>query len=159
MIFLQNKFFFRLVEFVGDDDPCSRSVSAVHFGTGHVFAVVGVGFVIDGEVDPGDRLRCRDYFNRHGWVKLGGRGGLVFFVNLRGVLESSELMSRVFYNSITQVSTTGVSASDTRSGDRVGSDARSRTKAMRTQATSARASWNGDKRIVLSCPRIDKLAT
>ena len=69
------------------------------------------------------------------------------------------LLSRVFYNSITQVSTTGVSASDTRSGDRVGSDARSRTKAMRTQATSARASWNGDKRIVLSCPRIDKLAT
>ena len=68
-------------------------------------------------------------------------------------------MSRVFYNSITQVSTTGANASDTRSGDRDGSDARSRTKAMRTQATSAWASKNGDKRIVLSCPRIDKLAT
>ena len=55
-------------------------------------------------------------------------------------------MSRVFYNSITQVSTTGASASDTRSGDREGSDARSRTKTKRTQATSARASKNGDKR-------------
>ena len=88
-----------------------------------------------------------------------GRAG-VWFLNLRGVFfESSELMSRVFYNSITQVSTTGASVSDTRSGDRDGSDARSRTKATRTQATSARASKNGDKGMVLSCPRIDKLAT
>ena len=58
-------------------------------------------------------------------------------------------MSRVFYNSITQVSATGASASDTRSGDREGSDARSRTKAMRTQATSARASEDGDKRVCI----------
>ena len=56
-------------------------------------------------------------------------------------------VSRVFYNSITQVSTTGASASDTRSGDRDGSDARSRTKTKRTQATSARASKKGDKRV------------
>ena len=145
MIFFWNEFFFYFVEFIGDDDPCSGSVTAVHFGTGHVFAVVWVGFVIDGEVDPGDGLRCRDYFDRHCWVRLGGRrDGFGEFE--RCVLISSELMSRVFYNSITQVSATGASASDTRSGDREGSDARSRTKAMRTQATSARASENGDKR-------------
>ena len=69
------------------------------------------------------------------------------------------IMSRVFYNSITQVSTTGASASNTRSGDKDGSDARSRTKKKSTQATSARASENRGRRIVLSCPRIDKLAT
>ena len=59
------------------------------------------------------------------------------------------LLSRVFYNSITQVSTTGASASDTKSGDKEGSDARSRPKVKRTQATSARASKNGDKRICI----------
>ena len=74
VIFLQNKLFFRLVELVGDDDPCSGSVSAVHFGTGHVFAVIRVGIVIDGEVDPGGGLRCRDYFDQHVWVMLGGQG-------------------------------------------------------------------------------------
>ena len=73
MIFLQNEFFFHLIEFVGDDDPCSGWVAAVHFGTGHIFAVVGVGVVIDGEVDPGDGLRCRDYLDRHDWMMLGGR--------------------------------------------------------------------------------------
>ena len=68
-------------------------------------------------------------------------------------------MSGVFYNSITQVSATGANVSDTKSGDRDGSDVRSRTKVIRTQATSARVSKSGDKRFVLSCPRIDKLAT
>ena len=74
MIFFRDEFFLDFVEFIGDDDPCSRSIAAVYFSTGHVFAVVGVGVVIDGEVDPGDGLRCRDYFDRHGWVRLGGRG-------------------------------------------------------------------------------------
>ena len=73
MIFFWNEFFFYLVEFVGDDDPGSGSVSAVHFGTGHVFAVVGIGVVIDGEVDPGDWLRCRDNIDQHGLMMLGGR--------------------------------------------------------------------------------------
>ena len=95
VIFLRNEFFFRLVELVGDDDPGSGSVSAVHFGTGHVFAVVWVGVVIDREVDPGDRLRCRDYFDRHVWVMLGGRE-VVNLKDLRGVLKSSELMSGAF---------------------------------------------------------------
>ena len=74
MIFFRDEFFFYFVKFIGDDDPCSGLVSAIHFGTGHIFAVVRIGIVIDGEVDPGDGLRCRDYFDRHVWVMLGRRG-------------------------------------------------------------------------------------
>ena len=47
---------FEFVEFLGDDHPRSRSVSAANLCAGRIFTVVWVGFVIDGEVDPGDGL-------------------------------------------------------------------------------------------------------
>ena len=57
--------FFAFIKFLGDDHPRSRSVTAAEFLAGRIFAVIWVGIVIDGEVDPGDGFGQWCYHDRH----------------------------------------------------------------------------------------------
>ena len=59
------EFIFEFVKFLGDDHPRSRSVSAANLCAGRIFAVIWIGVVIDGEVDPGDGFGQRCYRDRH----------------------------------------------------------------------------------------------
>ena len=65
IVFVFEEFLFGFIKFLGDDHPRSRSVTGTEFLAGHVFAVIRVGFMIDGEVDPGDGFGQRCYRDRH----------------------------------------------------------------------------------------------
>ena len=67
IVFCFEEFIFEFIKFLGDDHPRSRSVSAANLGAGRVFTVIGVGIVIDGEVDPGDGFGQRCYRDWHGF--------------------------------------------------------------------------------------------
>ena len=73
VIFGFEEFIFEFVKFLGDDHPRSRSVSAANLRAGRVFAVIGIGVVIDREVDPGDRFGQWCYRDQH-CLGMGAEG-------------------------------------------------------------------------------------
>ena len=75
VVFIFEEFFLAFVKFLGNDYPRSRLVLAAEFFAGCVFAVVWVGFVINGKVDPRDRFSQWCYHDWHGFC--GGGEGVV----------------------------------------------------------------------------------
>ena len=73
VVFCFEEFIFEFIKFLGDDHPGSRSVTAAKFCAGRIFAVIGVGVVIDGEVDPGDGFGQWCYHDRH-YFGMGSGG-------------------------------------------------------------------------------------
>ena len=89
VVFILEEFFFAFVKFLGDDYPRSRLVTAAEFLAGHVFTVVWVGVVIDGEVDPGDGFGQRCYRDRHSFG-VGAEGEVDWWGLVDGRVKGEE---------------------------------------------------------------------
>ena len=73
IVFCFEELVFEFVEFLGNDYPRSRSVTAADFRAGRVFAVIRVGVMIDGEVNSRDGFGQRCYRDRHNFG-MGAEG-------------------------------------------------------------------------------------